>query len=263
MKVVAILAVRNERNYIETCLAHLEKQGLHFCVIDNGSTDDTVAIANRFWGRGLMRIVNVPYRGFYDWVSLLEAKSQLSTELGAHWYIHQDADEILESNVPRESLAQAIERVDREGFNAINFDEFTFIPTSEHDHYEGNDYVANMKHYYFFEPCKTRLVRAWRAAGRVDLASSGGHFASTEDSRIYPQNFVLRHYIGLSMTYLRQKYSGRKFSPAEVSERGWHGWRAEFDRWNVRPPELSELNNVDHGWDTTAPKLEHQFIVRV
>jgi glycosyltransferase involved in cell wall biosynthesis len=264
MEIVALIAARNEAAYIARCLEHLHRNGIAFCLIDNESTDATVDIAKRFQGRGLVKIVTVPFPGFYDWIGLLETKSELASTLGADWYIHQDADEILEAADGRQTLHDAIGEVAAAGYNAINFDEFVFVPTDEREGYEDKDYVALMTRYYFFEPHPLRLIRSWSGTYRVDLAQSGGHVASFPGQKIYPKNFVLRHYITLSLAHLRKKYASRIYSEREVKELGWHGWRAEFAKWEIKLPDPNTLKTYkgDGVWDKSDPKTTHQFIMR-
>lgn len=47
LKVVALLTIRNEERYLSRCLEHLSSQKIEICVIDNGSTDQSLKIANR------------------------------------------------------------------------------------------------------------------------------------------------------------------------------------------------------------------------
>jgi glycosyltransferase involved in cell wall biosynthesis len=65
MRIVALLTVRNEGLYMEKCLEHLSSQGIETCVVDNESTDDSVAITKTFLGRGVFRIERQPYGGFF------------------------------------------------------------------------------------------------------------------------------------------------------------------------------------------------------
>lgn len=71
-RIVALLAVRNEALYLARCLEHLYAQGIETCVIDDGSTDDSLKIAKSFIGRGVFRVESRPYNGFYDWTDLLK-----------------------------------------------------------------------------------------------------------------------------------------------------------------------------------------------
>jgi len=262
LKLTAIIAARNEALYMGRCCEHLATQGIDFVIIDNDSTDATRAIAQSFRGRGLVRVVNHPYPGFYDWIGLLKCKEQIARELPSDWFMHLDADEIPESPRRHELLLTRLAAADAEGYTAVNFDEFVFVPTTVSERHEGGDYVQTMCRYYFFEPRPERLIRAWRRTADIDLASSAGHAANSGDQRIYPENFVLRHYIALSMEHLLRKYlEDRVYSPAEVAI-GWHAMRSRLTAEMVRTPSAEELFDVgaDQGWDRSRPRDQHLFV---
>lgn len=263
MRIVALLAVRNEELYLARCLAHLHAQGIETCVIDNESTDATAAIARSFLGRGVVRIGRLPYDGFFDLVAQLQCKERLAQEIDADWFLHVDADEIREAPARWGTLAEAIAAVDRQGCNAINFDEFVFLPTSDAEAFEGTDYVERMRYYYFFEPDTLRRINAWkRQTQPVDLASSGGHRVQFDGRRIFPENFVLRHYIVLSREHAIAKYGrDRVYSNAEIEERGWHGARPRFDPALLKFPDKALLKRLDPGrWDKSDPWRRHSFM---
>jgi hypothetical protein len=102
---------------------------------------------------------------FFDLRAVLRAKEKLAREINADWFIHHDADEIREAPAPYKTLREAICAVDREGYNAINFDEFVFVPTSDNDSFEGTDYPKTMRYYYFFEPCPLRQIKGGKILG--------------------------------------------------------------------------------------------------
>jgi len=261
-RVVAILAVRNERHYIGRCLNHLAEQGISVCVIDNDSTDGTLDIVTSFSKSVVIKIVRHPYPGYYDWESMLKVKQQLASEIPARWFIHLDADEIPEAPRPDLNLKDAIKEVDGLGYNAINFDEFVFVPTTDDERWEGRDYVAGMKQYYLFEPRPLRMIRAWKRSGMpVDIASSGGHDAIFANRKICPESFVMRHYICLSREYLISKYETRNFSDHEL-KKGWHYNRVGLELENVHMPDTSRLSvyRDDGVWDKSNPWKEHFFI---
>ena len=256
MRVVALLGVRNEARYLRRCLEHLRCQGVEACVIDNDSTDDSREIAESFLGNGVFRIDTIPYQGFFDLRAQLRRKEQLATDIDADWFIHQDADEIMEPPAPWRTLHSAIAEIDAQGFSAINFDEFVFPPTSEQC-LEGCDYVAHMRHYYFFQQRPQRLIRVWKKRPTPpELVPTGGHGVMFEGRRVYPQNFVLRHYIALSLAHLRAKYLGRVF-PAEELMHGMHVNRVATTQDFVRLPPIDQLNEVDGVWRTDRPNASH------
>lgn len=263
MKIVALLTVRNEELYLARCLQHLHEQGIATCVIDNESTDSSLDIATAYKPRGVFRIERQAYPGYFDLVAQLGYKEHLAQDINADWYIHLDADEIREAPIKGQTLHEAICAADRQGFNSINFDEFTFLPPAGSESFEATDYVDTMRHYYFFQPGPLRRVNAWKNTGQtIDLVSKGGHQVLFEGQRIYPQNFIMRHYIVLSTRHAIAKYTRERiYSETEIRERRWHGMRARFTADKLNLPESSRMKCIDTGeWDRSDPWLKHTFL---
>lgn len=261
-RVVALLAARNEELYIGRCLEYLFSQGIETCVIDNDSTDATPDIVRSFLGRGVFRIEKKRYDGYHDYAGVLRLQEKLSRDIDAAWFIRHDADEVFQAPDCRQTLREAIMDVDRARCNAINFDEFVFLPSSEDESFEGTDYVERMRYYYFFSPGPLRLVRAWKKTfWPVDLSTAGGHRAAFRRRRVYPENFILRHYMGLSREHIIDKYARQRvYSPAEV-QRGWHRQRAAFDPGRVQLMRRDELIRCsgDGLWDRSRPFTRHRL----
>jgi hypothetical protein len=266
MRVVALLAVRNEEAYLARSLEHLYSQGIETCLIDNGSTDRTVEIANQFSDRGVFRIEHLAFNGYYEWESILALKEKLAAEIDADWFIHHDADEIHEAPLPYRTLLEGFIDADAQGYNAISFDEFVFLPTCDDGSFEGKDYVQEMRYYYyFFEPRSLRRLRAWKKQnGPVRLAPTGGHQILFPGRKVFPVPFIMRHYVVLSHAHALRKYAGRIYSAKEISERHWHGLRATFRPDRLAFPDKSRLKPLsdDHTWDTSDPWPHHEFLGR-
>lgn len=259
-RVVALLTVRNEELYLDRCLQHLISHGIEVCVIDNDSNDRTVEIARRYFGKGVCRIETIGFNGRFELERILENEERLAREINADWFMHHDADEIREPPKPYNSLLEAIIAVDKQGYNAINFDEFVFIPTLEQPDTVPSDYVAEMKYYYFIEPVLQRQIKLWKSGQQVDLKSSAGHRVKFPGRRIYPQPFILRHYIALSASHWCAKYENRKFSERELA-RGWHGTRFHLTKDAVRLLSCKDLIKVspDKTWDKSRPFRYHPY----
>jgi len=261
--IVAIIAVRNESLYINTVIEHLIAEGLKCVVIDNQSDDDTVERCRQYYPDHVIAIENIPYPGYYDWQTILARKDELRKSLKADWIIHHDADEIMHSNRPGETLAQAIIRVDNEGYNAINFDEFVFIHENDSVSYEGHNYYLDMHHYYYFQPAanKPRLVRAFSKAVQGDITRSAGHKPSGSNVRIHPEHLVLRHYICLSKNHAISKYVKRIYSTEEL-KMGWHLNRVDIgaDRYGAPSAgKLTKLGDDLRVLDYSHPYEEHYW----
>ena len=87
MKVVALLAVRNEEYYMEKCLTYLYEQGIETCLIDNESTDRTLEIAQDF-GTPLYvvneRMIRERYRSLKDALDLEYRNNQINYAVKAN-----------------------------------------------------------------------------------------------------------------------------------------------------------------------------------
>ncbi len=254
------MTVRNEELYLSRAIEHLYGQGIDTCLIDNESTDSTLKIAKDYLNRGIFRIESIPYNGFFELAKILACEEQLTKEIEADWFIHHDADEIRQACAPYKTLYEGINAVDGLGYNAINFDEFVFLPTSDDESFEGTDYVEKMRYYYFFEPAPLRHIKAWKnSAQLLDFVASGGHMANFADRKIYPVNFILRHYIALSRAQVINKYGKRKYSPEEIEQRGWHRARARFNPLQLQLPGRHRLKFLsdDSNLDKSEPWTSH------
>lgn len=221
MRVVAILAIRDERPYLANCLHHLVENGIAFAVIDNGSSDrPTDILREPRFASSLVAYQQLPFKGVFDLTEQLLAKQRLSETLDLDWVIHLDADEIMHSYRDSESLREAVERLDTQGWEVINFDEFVFLPV-EHDYVINCDGTQPLRHYYFFEPYKPRLMRAWKKRLNLSNVYAGGHVQTGSEFRLAPETFALRHYIFRNEEHASTKYAQRQFSQSDLA-RGWH-----------------------------------------
>jgi glycosyltransferase involved in cell wall biosynthesis len=265
MKVVALLAVRNEERYLERCLEHLYRQEIETCLIDNGSTDRTLEIARSFLDRGVVRIEYLPFTGVFELGAQLLCKERLAAEIQADWFIHYDADEIRQAPKPYTTLREGIEAVDRSGYNAIDFDEFVFLPTTDEESFEGHDYVEEMRYYYYFEPDSPDRYRinAWKKHPEVDLHTFAGHKVVFPGLKVSPDPFILRHYIVLSRAHVIEKYTKRGFSASEMAK-SWHGDRASFRVDEFSFPAKDRLKKLDAvgDFDKSEPWKSHPLFSR-
>jgi len=260
MRIVAILASYNERRFIGGCLDHLHAQGVETYLIDNCSEDETVAIAERRLGNGLIGVERFPRDGVYDWRALLRRKEQLASALDADWLIHADPDEIRLPPPGGETLAESLRAVDREGYNAVNFFELTFVPTREAPDHDHPDFQRTLRTYYPFCPQSQHKIAAWKAtaAPAPSIAADGGHRVDFPGRRTYGVSFPMKHYLFLSVPHAVEKYVRRSYAAAEV-ESGWHGWRARVEEADIRLPSESELRVLrsDEDLDCSEPRRCH------
>lgn len=258
-RVAAILATHNEERFIGVCLEHLIQQGCHVYLCDNESTDQTVAIAKSYLGRGLIGLETLPRKGMVQLRGILERKEELAAALDADWFMHVDADEIRLPPSSDVTLAQALYQADSEGYNAVNFLEFSFVPTRQAPDHDHADYIRTMRWYYPFLPRFPHRLNAWkRQSSRVNLADGAGHQVKFPGLRMYPRAFRMRHYVCLSETQAVRKYVERVYDPNAVKA-GWHVRRARLTREDIRLPDAQQLRTYisDDDLDASEPCKQH------
>ena len=257
MRVAVLICARNEELHIARCLSDWISGGCEVVLIDHDSDDRTAEIASRFLGHGLLSIERLPWEGVFRLREQLPLKEEIIRNITHEWVIHADADEWMTSPWQGISISEALRKVDTEGFTCVNFNEFVFVPWPQEDFTRG-DYKQAMKTYYFFQPVHPYLMRAWRRDLGATHITSGGHLL--DRGNLYPVDFVLRHYIVLSMDHACQKYIGRPFDRDEL-EVGWHVRRARIrkDHLILHPsPCLRVLKSWDMvEFDMSAPCPTH------
>jgi glycosyltransferase involved in cell wall biosynthesis len=272
MRVIALLAVRNEERFVVSCLDRLASHGVDTYLIDTGSTDRTLELAERYVGRGLIGIEELPLpEGRFSLPAILARKEQLAATLDADWLIHLDADEARVPPRSNRTLATALAEADAAGYNAVNFLEYTFVPTREEPDHDHSRYEQTMRHYYAFAPRDPHKLAAWKRQDRpVDLSTHAGHQVLFPERRRYPVDFVMRHYLFLSRAHAIEKYVERHHDPAALAI-GWHGWRARLQHDAVRSrPDLLELPSQaelrsyvsDDALDPSDPLTLHEWCER-
>jgi glycosyltransferase involved in cell wall biosynthesis len=259
MRVVAILATHNEQRFIGPVIEHLRTHGVDVYLIDNESTDRTLEIAEGYLGRGVAGIETLPREGHFALRAQCARKEELADTLDADWLIHLDADEIRVSSRRGQSLVQALEEADDAGYNAVNFLEFTFVPTRENPDHDHPHFQETMRWYYPFLPRFPHRLNAWkRQDGPIELKWSGGHRVRFPGLRMSPTSLYMRHYLYISRQHAIEKFVARRFAPDEVAD-GWFGWRSRLKEDMIDFPSQRELRfyEADHLLDPSSPRKHH------
>jgi glycosyltransferase involved in cell wall biosynthesis len=239
VSICAVIAVRNEAHYLRILLPLLSSQGIDVVIIDNDSTDDSQDVFADHSQNSIIAIERLPYPGYFSLVEQLEAKKQVYAKLKHDWVIHLDADEILEHHSPGFSLRNAIQEAHDEGYNALNFDEFVFLPEPELDYSAKNFYQEILRYYYFRSNANQRNI-VWRREMPFDTMTGAGHRLYGDGLSVYPVNHIMRHYIALSSQHAKLKYLNRVFDPREV-KRGWHRNRLHVTEDDLAIPHNSQF----------------------
>ncbi len=261
VRVTAVLATRNEERFLAACLENLFRQGVQVYLCDNESTDRTLEIARSYLGHGLIGIETIPFDGTYQWERILQRKEALFRELDADWLMHVDADEIHLPPRGQASLATAFADVQARGYEAVDFYEFSFVPTRENPSHDHPDFLNTLRTYYPFRPRSPHCVRAFRKQdGPMEIVWSGGHRVRfVHEPRLAPEPFRMKHYLFLSAEQAVRKYPGRKYREEEINRLGWHGWRGRLRPGQIILPALADVRITagDEDLDSSSPWSRH------
>ncbi len=254
--VAAVMTCFNEADIVEQTVQNLRDQGVDVYIIDNWSTDDSFERAKALMGRGVIGVERFPAEGptgTYDWERLLRRVAELAHSLPANWVLHHDVDEIRESPWPNVTLRDAIYRVEREGFNAIDHTVINFVPT-DNDFTGAQSLRDHFRHFEFGRrPGHFIQVKGWANRGdTIDLASSGGHIAEFPGRRVYPYKFLLRHYPIRSQAHGERKVLLERHARwnSEERRRGWHNHYDKMEPGYLylrRPEELTLFDDSFYG----------------
>ena len=264
---VAVICLRDDDAYLESCLKHLIAHGIDYAILDNGMGSDARGVLNRApYRQHLWELQTLPFHGAFELERQIEAKERMFEALQADWLIHLDVDEAMHAYAEGERLIDSLARVGAAGFNVVNFDEYVFLPLDRD--YEPGACPQPLTAYYLFKPWDgPHLMRARRKDANLSMAPGGGalaagHLVFGDAVRISPESFVLRHYIVRDQDHARRKYTRRLFSEAELA-RGWHGNRVGHAESAFSFPPRSALkqlsNPASRAFDRSDPKREHYW----
>jgi hypothetical protein len=197
-------------------------------VLDNWSTDATAEIAASYLDRGVIEVERFPRggpTGTFDLTAILTRTSEIAARHRG-WCLQHDADERRESPWgPAVGLRSALWRIQELGYNAIDHTQIDFHPIDD-DFRRG---VDPLSHFQWFEPPIVARdlghTQGWIQGGEVvDLATTGGHEVRFDGRKVFPFNFLLRHYGIRSQAHgerkiLRERHG--RWNPDE-RRRGWH-----------------------------------------
>lgn len=225
--VAAVMCAYNEADIIRPSVQRLIDQGIEVHLIDNWSTDGTGELVEDLVGHGLLAIERFPPGGRtdrYEWEALLIRSAEVAAGLRHDWCVHHDVDQRRDSPWPELTYRDGLWTAQQWGFDAVDHTLVEFRPVD--DCFVPGTEVS--EHLRFFEfPSNARFlthVQAWRNRQPVDLVGSGGHDATFPGRRVFPFNFVLRHYPIRSQTHGERKvFTDRapRYRPEEL-RRGWH-----------------------------------------
>lgn len=210
-----MVQVFDEGDIIKDVIDHLLSQGVSLVVLDNGSTDGTFSICEKFLGKGVLRLEKVDTTSFQV-ENNLRILYDLALMEKPDWVIKNDADEFLETGVKDQKLVDTIKEAEKKGYNLIQFDRYDFFMT---DNDPDEDSVQKRLRYYSY--CGDFVYRAWKVFPGIRIGSAAGHYPIFPEHaryQIYPTKLVLRHYPFRTKQQTLKKINARKQGTGSSSE---------------------------------------------
>ena len=171
MKIVGMIHVFNDVDIIKEVIENLISQGIELVVLDNGSTDGTYEICEKFIDRGILKLLQFK-TSIFELDFLLRMLLDMGLMQSPDWLIRSDADELFESGIPNRNLKEAIEQVDAEGHNLIQFNRFDFFMT-DMDNESAKSIKTKLKYYSYQGDF---FYRAWKCFPGIRIGDVGGHY---------------------------------------------------------------------------------------
>lgn len=239
-RLIGFIPCYNESDIIEDLLRYYERAGVPVVFIDNGSTDGSGDIAQRYLKREVLEYVRHETEE-YDIKEMLNLCLTVVARHAPDWIMHIDADHFYEPGQGFASFHDHVRDAEARECNVIDFEEYAFLPTTADDPGVANVY-ERMKYYAFRAPDEannpteysTLLLqpRLYRYQPGMNISNDGGHtiFYVGDRMRIHPVRGILRHYLFRSVEHGRRKLRERR---ARYSRAGRaRGWHTQYDTWH-------------------------------
>jgi len=216
MKIVAMIAVFNDEDFIQEVIEHNISQGLELVILDNGSTDKTFQICQKFLDKGVLKLFQFKSSS-WNLATNNRLLYDLALSQSPDWIILCDSDELLESGIKNQTLKDLILKADSESYNIIQFNRFEFQMSDNDD--KNSDSIKEKLKYYSFGI--DFLYRAWKFFPGIRIMNIGSHlpiFPEGYKYKIFPKNAVIRHYTFRSIEQAKNKLASRIIRISDTSE---------------------------------------------
>ena len=188
-----MIPVYNESDIIGSVIDHLLSQGIELVILDNGSTDGSYEICERYLSKGVLSLERlITERLEFDLI--LKKLYETALNHNPDWVLLNAADEFLESPYHGLNLKQAVEADYLRGSNLIQFNNFEFWPTEKDQNSHEQDPKRRMKYYTWNDDLQ---FRAWKAHPGITVTGTSGHypiFPTNLKIQIPRTKYIMRHY---------------------------------------------------------------------
>lgn len=218
--VLGIMSVYNERDIIEYTILHMRAQQVPLIVIDNGSTDGSYEILEKYLDHGIAELTTMKTE-FFEIGLLLRTLYGMATNYNPEWLLVVHADEILESPFRSMTLKQAIQLESSKGHNLIQFDNFEFWPTEMDKDDSEPDPTKRIRYYSWNDDWQFKCFKNYLG---TNVDEAGGHlpiFPPNVKVSLAPEKFILRHYAVRSYAQGMRKVDEMLARYTEHEKRKW------------------------------------------
>jgi len=261
-KLIGLMLVFNEIDIIEQTLNYGINQGVEFVIMDNGSTDGSFEICQKYLGKGVLKIERIFTKNFaLDF--LLKKIYKLAMTFDPDWLILWDADVFLESPFKNKKLKDSVKKVASDGYNCIQFNNFEFWPTKKDS--QSADVRKRMKYYTWNDDFRLLCWKAGRGVRNINA-----HTLNLKHPKIYPVKFIMRHYKIRSFEQGLRKVFEERLPRFFNQPPGWHVhynlMKKEKKYFIIDKAKLTKYHedgiwNLERkfdGWQTPMPDLRNR-----
>jgi glycosyltransferase involved in cell wall biosynthesis len=262
---VALRPVFTAEDHIGQVTSTLLENDLAVVILDNGSTDDSYAICEKFSSLKNVKIAQwFPQR--IDLEALTLKLYRLAMRQAPDWLLFSDGDELAETERAGRTLRQVIEDAEKAGSNILQYDRFDFFMTDLDDSTIRCP-VERLSHYSWQGDFN---YRAFKSLPGTTAVPSFAHYPIFPPSTPYVFNqekLVLRHYPYRSPLHARRKIDNlvRKIRAEGGDPKGWQKryLRLAEQGQCFGPVDAQQLTRYDgdYRWNTQpryTPFISHQ-----
>ena len=216
MKIVIMLRTINDEDIIQEIIEHYLSQDLELVILDNGSTDRTFDICEKFLNKGVLKIHKY-HSKYFDNIQTLKIIYDIALTFDPDWVGVVDSDEFHETGYKNTTLKDVLIQADKEGYNLIQSDDFEFFLTND-DNESKKSVKDRLRHYSYGGEF---LFRFWKCIPGTFFGKHVGHYPIFPEGyryKIYPKKMILRHYPQRSTEHALRKMSMKMRNRSEDNE---------------------------------------------
>jgi len=197
-QVLVVILNRNHEAFINACLENCLSQNLTPYLLDLGSTDSTRSLAETFLGRGLAGMETLPASCSPS--DIQAGLNRLAAGVDCDWVMLTTPDQIRRPPHGYGGMKDFIGRADREGFNAISFQQYIFLPVRESPDHAHPEYCETMRWYYPLQTDQVCELNCWKTFGQqVTWRGEGAGKVDFPGLHLFQQPGIIRRYPVLSL----------------------------------------------------------------